>query len=77
MKQNQQLRRKNTIEDQLANYISVLAELKEGKMQDNLGSPASLGLSPKSFGRSDLQMNNKPIIINSEEQIKRRSSNLR
>jgi len=73
MKQNKQIRRKNTIEDQLANYISVITGLKDKKTHDNLDSPSSLGLSSKNHDRSEFPMNNKPVIINSEEQIRRRS----
>jgi hypothetical protein len=55
--------------------MSVLRGLKEERIQEKYGTPANLGLSPKKQGLSEIALNYKPVIINSEEQINRRCKN--
>ena len=70
--QNQQIRNQSRIEEQLANYMTVLRGLKEERAQEIQCKSTSLGLSPKKQGAPEIALNNKPVMINSEEQINRR-----
>lgn len=67
MKQNQQLKKQSKIEAQLANYMSVIEGLKETKTEENLRTPTGIELSPEKQRLSEITMNSRPVIMNSEE----------